>query len=77
MAYLGHPIVGDPLYGSRDRLFPGAAMMLHARNLSITLPGECEPRIFSSPPPDRFRFLIRDLETRVGGTTGPRSLIPG
>ncbi|MDR2176506.1 MAG: RluA family pseudouridine synthase [Treponema sp.] len=67
MAYLGHPIVGDALYGARDRLFPGAAMMLHARNLSVTLPGEHEPRIFTSPLPDRFRPLFRVLEARAGG----------
>jgi 23S rRNA pseudouridine1911/1915/1917 synthase len=74
-AYLGHPIVGDALYGSGDRLFPGAAMMLHARSLSLTLPGECERRVFSSPLPDRFRCLIRTLEARAGGSSPP--LIPG
>jgi 23S rRNA pseudouridine1911/1915/1917 synthase len=66
-AYLGHPIVGDPLYGTPDRLFPGATMMLHARKLSLTLPGEQERRIFSSPLPDRFRRLIRILEARAPG----------
>ncbi|MDR1445162.1 MAG: RluA family pseudouridine synthase [Treponema sp.] len=64
MAYLGHPIVGDPLYGSGDPLFPGAAMMLHAKNLGITLPGEQERRVFTSPLPDRFRSLIRTLEKK-------------
>jgi 23S rRNA pseudouridine1911/1915/1917 synthase len=61
MAYLGHPILGDSLYGTGDRLFPGAEMMLHASTLSVTLPGEPEPRIFSSPLPDRFRRVIRIL----------------
>ncbi|MDR2375901.1 MAG: RluA family pseudouridine synthase [Treponema sp.] len=77
MAWLGYPIVGDPLYGSRDRLFPGAAMMLHAKNLSISLPGEHERRIFSSPLPDRFRSLIRILDTRAGRTAAsyPRSRV--
>jgi 23S rRNA pseudouridine1911/1915/1917 synthase len=70
MAYLGYPIVGDPLYGSRDRLFPATAMMLHAKNLSICLPGEHERRIFTSPLPDRFRSLIRVLEARAGRTAG-------
>jgi 23S rRNA pseudouridine1911/1915/1917 synthase len=64
MAYLGHPIVGDPLYGSGDPLFPGVTMMLHAKNLSISLPGEQERRIFTSPLPDRFRSLIRILDKK-------------
>jgi 23S rRNA pseudouridine1911/1915/1917 synthase len=64
MAYLGHPIVGDSLYGSGDPQFPGAAMMLHAKNLCITLPGEQKRRIFTSPLPDRFRSMIRSLEKK-------------
>ncbi|MDR1024500.1 MAG: RluA family pseudouridine synthase [Treponema sp.] len=64
MAYLGHPIVGDPLYGSDDPLFPKATMMLHAKNLGITLPGEQERRVFTSPLPDRFRSLIRILDKK-------------
>jgi 23S rRNA pseudouridine1911/1915/1917 synthase len=60
MAYLGHPIVGDPIYGSRDPLFPAATLMLHARSLEIDLPGG-QRRIFKSPLPERFWPLIRTL----------------
>jgi 23S rRNA pseudouridine1911/1915/1917 synthase len=63
MAYLGHPIVGDPIYGSRDPLFPSASLMLHAKSLEIRLPGG-ERRIFKTPLPDRFRPLIRTLQNR-------------
>jgi 23S rRNA pseudouridine1911/1915/1917 synthase len=66
MAWLGHPILGDPLYGSPDPLFPGATLMLHARNLSVTLPGERELRIFTSPLPGRFCRIIRVLEAGAG-----------
>jgi 23S rRNA pseudouridine1911/1915/1917 synthase len=61
MAYLGHPIVGDPVYGSRDPLFPAATLMLHAKSLKIDLPGGPR-RIFKSPLPDRFWPLIRTLQ---------------
>jgi 23S rRNA pseudouridine1911/1915/1917 synthase len=61
MAYLGHPIVGDPLYGSRDPLFPQATLMLHAVSLKITLPGEDDPRLFKAPLPERFHAMIRAL----------------
>jgi 23S rRNA pseudouridine1911/1915/1917 synthase len=63
MAYLGHPVVGDPIYGFRDPLFPSASLMLHAKSLAIKLPGG-ERRIFKSPLPDRFRPLIRTLQNR-------------
>jgi 23S rRNA pseudouridine1911/1915/1917 synthase len=64
MAHLGHPIVGDPVYGSRDPLFPAATLMLHAKSLKINLPGEQGRRIFKTPLPDRFWPLIRILAKR-------------
>jgi len=65
---LGTPILGDSLYGRRDDLFPEAALMLHARSLTIVLPGETEPRTFLAPLPQRFRSAIRTLQS-----SSPRS----
>jgi 23S rRNA pseudouridine1911/1915/1917 synthase len=64
LRHLGLPILGDPVYGVPDPRFPGAGLMLHARSLSIVLPGETEPRTFSSPLPPRFREIIARLEGR-------------
>jgi len=64
MAYLGHPIVGDPIYGSPEPLFPQATLMLHAKSLKIILPGEDDFTVFSTPLPDRFRRMIRALGSR-------------
>ena len=55
MRSLGCPILGDPVYGRRDPRFPGIGLMLHAFRLSIRLPGDAEPRVFSAPLPRRFR----------------------
>jgi 23S rRNA pseudouridine1911/1915/1917 synthase len=63
MKGLGTPILGDPLYGRRDPRFPEATLMLHARSLTITLPGESEPRTFRSPMPERFRLVLRGLQS--------------
>ena len=49
LAYIGHPIVGDAVYGHG-----GAAMLLHAEKLDLTLPNG-DHRIFSVPPPDSFK----------------------
>ena len=66
LRYLGHPITGDPLYGFADPLFPGASLMLHAKNLAITLPGETSDRLFKSPLPERFAAMMRCLDKRLG-----------
>jgi 23S rRNA pseudouridine1911/1915/1917 synthase len=66
MAYLGHPIVGDPIYSSKDPLFPQATLMLHAKSLRITLPGEWDHRIFKTALPDRFHPALSALKNRSG-----------
>jgi 23S rRNA pseudouridine1911/1915/1917 synthase len=65
MRHLGHPILGDPLYGVKDGLFPGTTLMLHAKSLAVVLPGG-EPRVFRSPLPSRFRHAVKVLEGRHG-----------
>ena len=70
LRHLGHPIVGDPVYGFTDKLFPGAGLMLHAKSLGITLPGQSETRTFRSPLPERFHVLIQKLN-RITGTENP------
>jgi 23S rRNA pseudouridine1911/1915/1917 synthase len=63
LKHIGLPILGDPLYGSRDARFPDATLMLHARSLRIRLPGEEEPRTFVSPVPPRFQRLLEQLQS--------------
>ncbi|GHV75949.1 pseudouridine synthase [Spirochaetia bacterium] len=57
LRHLGHPILGDPIYGAPDKRF-SVPLMLHARTLSITLPGGEAPSLFKAPLPERFRTLI-------------------
>ena len=48
MSYLGHPIIGDRLYGKEaDRLY------LHASQLEITIPGS-ERKVFKTGTPKEF-----------------------
>jgi 23S rRNA pseudouridine1911/1915/1917 synthase len=61
LRYLGHPVVGDPLYGFTDAMFPSATLMLHAKSLAIILPGEEKERSFKAPLPERFTSMIRKL----------------
>jgi 23S rRNA pseudouridine1911/1915/1917 synthase len=49
---LGHPIVGDELYGGE----PAPRLMLHAYQLELTLPGG-ERKIFDAPLPPEFNEI--------------------
>jgi tRNA pseudouridine32 synthase / 23S rRNA pseudouridine746 synthase len=46
MQSMGHPIVGDPIYGSR-----GERLMLHAERLAFSHPVSGEPIVLESPAP--------------------------
>lgn len=55
MKYLGHPIVGDSVYGGVE----AGRLFLHAARLEVTLPWG-KRSVFEVAPPDEFRqFLIQ------------------
>lgn len=54
LAKIGHPIVGDPLYGSGKH---GDRLYLHALSLEITIPGG-ERKTFTAPLPGEFEELL-------------------
>ncbi len=71
MSHLGHPILGDPLYGRGRRR--GAAVLgdaltalgrqaLHAKSLGFEHPASGEALKFESPLPPDIRRLITSLE---------------
>jgi len=63
MRQIRTPILGDPLYARRDQGFPEATLMLHARSLTIQIPGEDAPRAFVSPLPERMRAALDRLQS--------------
>jgi 23S rRNA pseudouridine1911/1915/1917 synthase len=74
LAHIGHPLIGDPVYGSRTRRRPGRAdaaagaiaafprQALHAARLGFTHPITDEWLVFDSAPPPDMRELIANLE---------------
>ncbi|MCE5255327.1 MAG: RluA family pseudouridine synthase [Spirochaetaceae bacterium] len=64
MAEMNCPILGDPLYGRKDRLFPEAELMLHAYRLKINLPEHSEPSVFTAPVPNRFHVALAGIKAR-------------
>ena len=59
LAFLNCPVVGDLLYGHRSITIPSLKrQFLHAKQLSIILPGEASPRTFEAQLP-------KDLESAL------------
>jgi 23S rRNA pseudouridine1911/1915/1917 synthase len=73
-AHLGHPLIGDPVYGTRagrsvartgpsgEQVVAFPRQALHARLLGFTHPAEKRPLEFESPLPADLRELARSLE---------------
>lgn len=66
MAHLGHPIVGDPVYGPSKMPFPVklSGQALHAFRLSFDHPRTGARMTFEAPLPERFEALLRYLRSR-------------
>ena len=60
--YLGHPIVGDPVYGIKKQRFELTGQLLHAFRLSLDHPKTGERMTFESPLPDYFQRVLGILE---------------
>lgn len=61
MKYLGCPILGDPIYGTKDSLFDSATLMLHSKTLGIRLPQNEDFTTFDSTVPIRFKKVMQKL----------------
>ena len=59
MAALGHPVLGDPVYGGVRKGFPElAGQCLHARRLTFRHPRTGERITLSCPLPDYFQAVL-------------------
>ncbi|MFO7154225.1 MAG: RluA family pseudouridine synthase [Caldicoprobacter oshimai] len=58
MAYIGHPVVGDSVYGSRKQKFNLKGQVLHAKKLGLIHPSTGEYMEFEAPLPEYFENLL-------------------
>lgn len=63
LAAIGHPVVGDRVYGPRRQRLALERHFLHAWRLRLQLPGEPEPRTFEAPLPPELVALLEALRT--------------
>lgn len=61
MAFIGHPIVGDAVYGFRKQRAKAPRLFLHAARLGFRLPSTGEWREFQSPLPDDLSAVLERL----------------
>lgn len=60
MAYIGHPVAGDEVYGPRKTL-KGHGQFLHAKTLGFTHPRTGEVKEFSVEVPEIFQKTLEQL----------------
>ncbi len=56
--YLGHPVVGDKLYGYKNQRFALEGQLLHAYRLELTHPSTGERMTFTAPLPGYFTRIL-------------------
>ncbi len=61
LAFIGCPVAGDTIYGGRRSTIPLARHFLHAARLTVTLPGEDQPRSFEAPLPPELTQILDSL----------------
>lgn len=64
MAYIGHPVVGDEVYGYKKQKFETKGQLLHAKVLGFIHPGSGEYVEFEAPLPDYFERILRTLRNK-------------
>ncbi len=62
--YLGHPIVGDKTYGSKNQKFRLDGQLLHACRLELNHPETGQRMTFEAPLPDYFARVLEILDNK-------------
>lgn len=65
LAFIGCPIVADPIYGHRRKSLALDRHFLHAARLTILLPGESAPRVFEAPLPPDLQNALDELRQKT------------
>ena len=62
MDYIGHPVIGDPLYGTGNRKIYDAGQLLHAYKLTFIHPSSGKEMSFTAPLPEHFEKVLSSLK---------------
>lgn len=62
MNYIGHPVIGDPLYGKGNRTIYDDGQLLYAHYIKFIHPRTKKALDFDSPMPSYFEMFLKDLK---------------
>ena len=62
MAYIGHPVVGDPVYASRRKNYGLSGQALHSQAITFVHPRTGETMHFEVDLPDYYSALLNSLK---------------
>lgn len=62
MNYIGHPVIGDPLYGKGNRLIYDDGQLLYAHYIKFIHPRTKKALDFDSPMPSYFEDFLKTLK---------------
>jgi 23S rRNA pseudouridine1911/1915/1917 synthase len=65
MSYIGHPLVGDTVYGRKKQKYNFEGQALHARLLGFVHPSTDKYMEFEAEPPQVFKALIESLRNEL------------
>lgn len=68
MAYIGHPILGDTVYGHKYKELGQDSQCLHAGQLCFRHPRDGRPVLVFAPLPDYFLEVLNKLQKRKDGS---------
>lgn len=65
LSYLGYPIIGDTIYGSKKQLVNFSGQALHSQTIEFIHPETKKKMIFSVPIPDDMEKLIKKIKKEL------------
>jgi len=68
LAHLGHPVLGDRVYGGRSSPWPLQGQCLHARRLGFRHPRTGAWLTFVAPLPEHMEMVLKDLRGQKAGS---------
>lgn len=62
MSYIGHPVVGDPVYAGKRKKFGLTGQALHSKTIEFVHPRTGKTLRFESDLPDYYKKLLSELD---------------
>ena len=65
MAYIGHPVVGDPVYAPRRKNYGLSGQALHSQAITFVHPRTGETMHFETELPDYYKNVLKSFKPDI------------